>query len=358
MFLNVGNKRFGWLAALVFWPVAGLGQEPMIIRHPQDVIACSDEIAEFSVIVKGGHLDWSINGSAIINYPENSDFMINNQAVEGGFLSTLSIPKLSEQITGFNNSIIHAENVQNLVLILSENATLIYKTNPQSPVTGLPPTINDMAARFDWDEPDTNQTTRFFFGVYDANNNQITNQTTNANHISYDFSPTCQQLEFRITAIEVQYPECPDIEQTRYTAYFHTKPNIAPVTAELDNNRTVQINWTPNGSGAYLVSVTDMDRSEGIKATQDNPPFGYRLTGCGQYTLNVSVSPVECAGDPAWVIYYANIGFTIPCPTTPTTVTSTEPEAEITDEHSGTQTISPSLLLAVAAVIPLLKWQH
>ena len=85
---------------------------------------------------------------------------------------------------------------------------------------------------------------------------------------------------------------------------------------------------------------------------KDDPPFNDTLKTCGQFNLNVSLSPAQCADDPAFT-HRDTIRFTIPCPTI-----ATATETEATDQPSGTQAIYPSLLLAVAAIIPLLKWQN
>ena len=358
MFLNVGSKPFGWLAVLALYPVIGLGQ--MIFVHPKDQTVCAGESAEFTSEMDDGFTGWYVNDTRLQDLSSKlSDFIPrpkDENTVNGTTIETLVI-NYHEAFNGLK--------VQSTVVDLApgglfstKNSTaayLFYETNQQSPATGLTHTINDMVAQFEWDEPGANQTTRFFFGVYDGNNNQITSQTTNATQISYSLPPraddTCQYLEFRVTGIEVQYPECPDIEPSRYSAYLHIKPDIAPVTTEFDN-KTVLVNWTPDSGSLFRIVVTDLE--SGKQSTYNGTsPFSYTPTTCGQFNLNVSVSPDQCADNPVF-IHSDTIRFTINCPTTATETT----EIEDTDQPSGTQASYPSLLLAIAAIIPLLKWQH
>ena len=150
-------------------------------------------------------------------------------------------------------------------------------------------------------------------------NNQIANQTTDTTYVSFDLPPRandeCQWLEFRVTAVEVQHPECPDIEQTHYSTYLYTKPDVPPVTAEF-NNKTVLVSWPSDGDNAFLVVVTDLE--SGNQTTYNGTsPFSYTPSLCGRFNLNVSVSPAQCANDPAFT-HSDSISFTINCPTTAT----------------------------------------
>ena len=349
--LNGKKQLTGWLAGLALCPVVGWGQEELrFIRHPEDVMVCPDEVAEFSVIATGGHLTWGINGIGILSYPEFNDFITRDQPVKGGVLSTFSIPRLAEQITGFNNSLIYAQTVRYPFWILSNNATLVYKTNQQFQVTGLNITVTNTTAQFNWDGQGNH--THYIFGVYDDNNHQITNQTINITHASFDIPDNACRLEFRVTGVNVQYPECPDIEQTRYSAYLYTKLDISPVTTEFnDNNQTVLVSWTPDGNGTVWVSVTDLDRGDAVQVKDDNSPFTYTLAVCGQFNLNVSVSPSECLDEPAFT-YSGTIHFTIPCPTTTTEAT----ETETSGEHSGILALAPSSLPVIAAAATLIRY--
>ena len=156
-----------------------------------------------------------------------------------------------------------------------------------------------------------------------------------------------------ITAHECFNATNPDISQTAAASVRVAYPNISPVTAQFDNDKTVLVNWVSAGNSTnYWVSITDLDRGNQTQEVDDAPPFRYIPTVCGEpVNLNISVSPVDCADDPGFT-HSDSISLTIPCPTT-----ATEPETEATGESSGTLAMYPSLL-AVVAVIPLLKWLY
>ena len=351
MFMKVRRKLFGWLAMLALYPVVGWGQEESrIIQHPQTMTVCAGERAVFTSETDGGVTGWLVNGTPSTPLSDVTGSVIGNTAT----------------LTVCYNEIFDGLEVQSYVQAFgspSVNSTvayLFYKTNQQSRVTGLKHTVNRTTAQFDWNERNSSFTTHYLSGVYDKNNNQIANQTTDTTYVSFDLPPRandeCQWLEFRVTAVEVQHPECPDIEQTHYSTYLYTKPDVPPVTAEF-NNKTVLVSWPSDGDNAFLVVVTDLE--SGNQTTYNGTsPFSYTPSLCGWFNLNVSVSPAQCANDPAFT-HSDSISFTINCPTTATKATETEAtETEATAQPSGTQAIYPSLLLAVAAIVPLLKWQH
>ena len=326
-----GSQEVVRLAALILWPVMGFGQE--FIEHPENATVCVGESAEFTSETAGGIIGWNIDGVLRQNLPFRRKELIP--------IGTL--------IVNFNQTFNGLE-VQSVVLkdggsITSNSAYLFYESNHQSQVTGLTHTITNTTAQFYWNELESNLTTQYLFGVYDGDNNLIANQTTDATQISYDLPPrandTCQYLEFKVTA-----DVCPDPEtgfvQNEAATLVYREPNIdlSPVTAEFDN-QTVWVNWTPAGSGAYWVSFV------GLGFGASDPRFSYTPALCGQYNLNVSVSPAQCAGDPGFT-HSATVSFTIPCPTTPT-------GAGATGQPSGTQASYPSVLLAVAAMVPLLR---
>ena len=58
MFMKVGKKWFGWLAALA--PVVGWGQ-PRIITNPENATVCVGEVAEFISEVNGQLYSWQFN---------------------------------------------------------------------------------------------------------------------------------------------------------------------------------------------------------------------------------------------------------------------------------------------------------
>ena len=345
-----GKKLIGWLAALA--PVVGWGQ-PIIIEHPQDRTVCIGEVATFTSVTDGGSWSWVINGTVIQNLPaeKHVELDISFSVTNGATTQVLKFTKYDEFFDGAE--VKSAVGIFGGSSVFSNPAYLSYKINQQSLVTGLSPTVTSTTAQFNWDKQGNH--THYIFGVYDGNNNQIANQTINTNHASFDLPDNACRLEFRVTAVDVQYPECPDIEQTRYSAYLY-KLDISPVTTEFDNNQTVLVSWAADGDGAFWIDVTDLESGEQF-TYNGTSPFSYTPTLCGQLTnLNVSVSPAQCANDPAFT-HSATVNFTIPCPTTATEAT----EATVTetpDQPSGTQANYPSLLLAVAAIIPLLKWQH
>ena len=362
MLTKVHGRLSGWLAGLALYPVVGWGQEVLI--HPQNVTVCWGEEAVFNSTTRAGFGGWYINGIEIDIFltPEEAGFVRPTKNIDGSGSSRrtdLTLRFLSSTPIYFSGVNITSAVFAHEGSAVSEVAYLFYKTNQQFPVTSLSSTVTGTTAQFNWDGQGNH--IHYIFGIYDGNNNQIANQTTVTTHASFDLPPrvngTCQSLEFRVTGVEVQYPECPDIEQTRYSVYLYIKPDISPVTAQLDsnNNGTVLVSWVSDGDSTnYWVSITDLDRGNQTQvAYRGDPPFSYTPALCGQYNLNVSVSPAECAEEPEFT-HSDTIHFTIPCPTT-----ATEPtETEIPDQPSGTQASFPSLLLAVAAIIPLLRWQH
>ena len=353
MFMKVG-KRFGWLAGLALCPVVGLGQ--VIIEHPQNQTVCVGESAVFTSETDGGFPDWYFNDIARpMLPPEISSYIHRADGV-----NTKNGTTIESLIVNYNETF-NGVGVWSTVLAfdnsgLSVNSTaayLFYETTQQFQVTGLIGAVNNDTAQIYWNAHNSNLTTQYFFGVYDHNNHLIANQTTDATHISYNLPPrandTCQYLEFKVTA-----NQCPDPEngfiQTEGATIDYREPNIdiSTVTAEFNNNQTVLVSWTPAaGSGAYWVSFDGQGFDAG------NPPFSYSPARCGEYDLTFFVSPAECPDQPGFT-YSDTISFTIPCPTTATEAT----ETEIPDQPSGTQASYPSLLLAVAAIIPLLRWQH
>ena len=354
VFLNVGSKIFGWLA---LYSVVGFGQI-RIVEDPQDVTVCVGEDAKFMTETNGGGgiTTWFINGDLYDdlslekrNLLPLSGIMIT---IEGTTLQTLTVRY---------NATFNGLGVQSGVVLTngssvrSNIAYLFYETNHQPRVTGLNATENDTTAEVYWNEPDSGLTTRYLFGVYDGNNNLVANYTSNTIHISYDLPPrvndTCQYLEFRVTADQCPGPDSEFI-QTEATTFIYRKPDIEPVTAQFDN-KTVQVYWPSDGNSTFWIVVTDLDSgTQSLITHNGTPPFSYTPAFCGQFNLNFEVSPAQCAEESAFT-HSDSISFTIDCPTT-----VTETETVVTDHSSGTQASYPSLLLTIAAIIPLLKWQH
>ena len=356
MFTRVRGRLSGWLAGLALWSVLGFGQVE-VIEHPQNMTVCVGEVATFSSETDGGLTGWFFNNTPLQNLPYDTGNQIN--VVETDTPDGTRI----EELIVFFNATFNGLKVQSTVgefggsFVNSTTAYLFYKPNQQFPATGLIGAVKNGTAQIYWNAHNSNFTTQYLFGVYDHNNHLIVNQTVNATQISYDLPDSaCHRLTFKVTA-----NQCPDPEngfiQTEGATIDYREPNIdiSPVTAEFNNNQTVLVSWAADGDGAFQIVVTDLG-SGNQTAYNSTQPFSYMAAGCGQpVSLNVSVSPAECANDPAFT-HSTTVSFTIPCPTTATE--ATEPtETEIPDQPSGTQAIYPSLLLAVAAIIPLLKWQ-
>ena len=336
MVMKVRSKLSRWLAALALCPVVGWGQ-PRIITHPQNMTVCVGEDAVFTgrAILENNAqtLHWRIGGTLYGFLSLETQSLIELSDISGGIDKQRAVTfSYNETFNGINVRFIVPTNPA----ILSHLAYLFYETSHQSPAMGLIAAANDTTVRFDWNKPDSNLTTRFLFGVYDGDNNLVTNQTTYANYISYSRPPrvngTCQHLVFRVS-VDV----CPDpdggFNQTKAATFVYAKPDVSPVTAEYDNN-AVLVNWTPDGSSSFKVIITDLESGEQFQTTHDTPPYVYEKT-CGK--LDIAVSPDQCADDPAFT---HSVNISIDCLT------------------SGTQAISLSLLLAVAAIVPLLQWQH
>ena len=349
MFMKVGKKRLGWLAALALWPVVGWGQE--IIEHPQNVTVCVGESALFTSKARGGVSSWLLNGTITEALPKDIFDILTIGAVDldddGNTILKMTMPsslagiKVQSRVTNLNNDLTKK----------SATAYLFCKPNQQFRVTDLTPIISNTIAQFYWNAHNSNfnLTTQYLLGVYDHNNHLIANYTTNTTQISYDLpGSVCHHLVFRITADQCPAPASSGFVQSEATTFIYREPDI-DVTTQIDSNdnKTVLINVL-DGNGTYWVSITDLDR--GNQTTYNGTsPFSYTPALCGQYNLNVTVSPAQCADEPDFT-HSDSISFTIPCPTTATDAT----ETEIPDQPSGTQAISPSLL-AVAAIIPLLK---
>ena len=350
MFMKFCKKWLGCLAALC--PVVTWGQEFLV--HPQNVTVCVEESAMFESKVATSQIEWKFNNVSYADLPSDitDDLMTENlvNTKENILVSKLIV----KYDNNYNNSFVQLIASRLLVPTDSRSdiAHLLYKTNQQFSVTGLTLTITGTTAQFDWNKRDSNLTTEYFIGVYDSNH-LIANQTTNTTYASFDLPPrasgTCQYLEFRFTA-----NQCPDADSNGFvqnlyeaTTFTYTNPDISPVTTQFDNNQTVLVSWSPDEVNAFRIIITDLDSGNDIQVTtEDDPPFNYTLKTCGQYNLKASVSPKQCADEPGFT-HSDTISFTIPCPAT---------ETEPADQTSGALTNYPSLLLTVAAVIPLLKY--
>ena len=338
MFMKVRKKWFSWLVGLALSPMVGWGQ-PRIITHPQNVTVCMGEDAVFTgraiVSNTAQTLHWRFNGTPHSFLPTEK-----RDLIEIPLATAEGVDKQNMVILNYNETF-NGITVQFLVpidpAIFSHLAYLFYEPSQQFSVANLMVTINTSTARLAWDSHDPNVTTQYLFGVYDSDNNLIANQTSGTTYVSYDLPPkvndTCQYLAFRVTA-----DQCPDPDngfiQTEATTFVYTRPNVSPVTAQPDK-AMVLVSWPSDGGSAFQIVVTDLESGEQFQTTRKTPPYAYTEKVCGK--LNIAVSPAQCADDPAFT-HSTNIS--IDCPT------------------SGTQASYPSLLLAVAAIVPLLKWQH
>ena len=347
MFTNIGNKLFGWLAVLVLYPVVGWGQ--VIIEPPRSTTVCAGESAFFSTETNGGYAGWLFNNVILQRLPPETERQMHVSVT-----TTHNGTSIDKLIVPYNETF-NGSKIQSAVGLFgspdssmtSTAAYLSYETNQQYAVSGLTATINDTVAKFRWNMPNSNAMTRYLFGVYDRGNNPvystgflIINHTEYTYHFNQDNA--CHDLEFRVTGVEIQYPHCNDFKQTRYSAYYYMKPVMSSVIAEFDN-KTVLVSWVSDSDSAYQVSIDDLDRGGLTQvAYVVDPPFDYTPQGCGQFNLNIAVSPAQCAEEPAFT-HSASISFSIDCPTT--------------GQNFGTQVSFLSLLLAVVAIIPLLKSQ-
>ena len=356
MFVTVRSWLPGWLAGLALTPVAGFGQ--VIIEHPRNPAVCVGESAMFITETIGDVAFWRLNGVAEQNLsPEiiNQIGLVESNTPNGTIIKTLTID-YNETFNGLEVLSAAEASGSSGSTVNSSVAYLFYETNQQYQVTNLTSRINGKVALFNWDELKSNFTTQYLFGVYDANDNLIANQTTNTTHISYDLPPgandTCQYLRFRVTADQCPDPDN-DFIQNKATSFIFRKPHlgVGPLLAMFDNKIMVG-SWPFDGDNAFQIVVTDLESGE--QSTYNSTlPFTYTLLAACDH-LNMAVSPLQCKDVPGFTDNTRiKIGFG-PCPTTATETT----ETEITSLLSGTQAIYPSLLLPVAAIIPLLKWQH
>ena len=340
MFLNVGSKLFGWLAGLALCPMVGAVQVLKILQHPQNATVCVGEEAVFTakaITIRGfSDINWLLNETALNSLPDNER---NHIHIVNNAISTTRRTELTICYNRvFNETSVRLNLLGDPHGVDSYFAYLFYEPNQQYQVSGLKGTVNNTTAQVDWNKPDSNLTTRFLIGVYDGDNNLIANQTTDTNHFSFDIPPrvngTCQYLEFRVTADQCPDPGS-DFIQTEATTFIYTKPDASPVTVRVDN-KAVLVSWPSDGGSTYRIVVTDLDNGNQTQALHDIPPYAYTAKKCGK--LNFAISPVQCT-EPAF-IHSANISLNIDCP------------------NSGTQASYSSLLLAITAAIPLLKWQH
>ena len=341
MSTEVRKRWFGWLAALALCPALGFGQ--VILVDPENATVCVGEVATFTSKTNGALTGWRVNSINIEGLPIELDTDVG--LINGTNTLVLKFTEYNELFDGAEvESVVGAFNGPS---IASNPAYLFYEINQQSPAPGLDAIANDTAIQVSWDASEAEVRTQYLVSI---SNVTETPAVVSSPHYTYlPESQDCQWYEFLVTTHECFNATNQDTSQTTAASVRVAYPNISPVTAEFDNNQTVLVSWTPDGGSAFQIVVTDLG-SGNQTVFNGTSPFSYIPAVCDQpISLNVSVSPAQCAGDPAFT-HSATVSFTIPCPTTATT----EPETETPDQPSGAQATLPSWL-AVAAMVPLLR---
>ena len=338
MFLNIGKRL--WLAALTL-PLQGFGQE--IIRDPQNATVCVGGVARFTSETTGGLIGWLIDNVIIENLPTGKSDLLEIDHIttpNGTTIQTLKFTKYDELFDG-------AEVVSFLLPGNTESnpAYLIYETNHQSSATGLIATANDTAIQASWDASEL--TAQYLVNIRNITETPVV--VDSPHYVYFPESQGCQWYEFLVTVHECFNSTDLDTRQNTAASVRVAYPNTSPVSLEVSGEE-VLINWSGDSSALEVIASL-RNGSKTLMTHTGTLPFTYVATGCGQYNLNVTVSPAQCEGEPDFT-QSASIGFTILCPTTPT-----EPETEVTGESSGTLAMYPSLL-AVVAFIPVLKWRY
>ena len=348
MILKSG-KWFGWLVGLALWPVLGWGQE--ILVDPQNATVCLGEEAIFTSSARGGFAGWHINDIGIDDFfsPDERKFFKLSKNIN----DTLSPAKTDLTLTfksstpiRFSGMNITSGTITHDGSAVSEHAYLFYKTNQQSPATDLTATANDTAIQVDWDASEV--TAQYLVSIRNITETPVV--VDSPHYVYLPESQDCRWYEFMVTVHECFNSTDLDTRQNTAASVRVAYPNISPVSLEVSGDK-VLVDWLSGDNSALAVVASLRNGSKTLMTHTGTLPFSYVATGCGQYNLNVTVSPAQCEGEPDFT-QSASIGFTILCPTRPT-----EPETEVTGESSGTLAMYPSLL-AVVAVIPLLKWQH
>ena len=342
MFLNIGKRL--WLAVLTL-PLQGFGQE--IIRDPQNATVCAGEEAFFESETDDGNAGWIINGINAEESLPDRGFIELLSRITSDFTTILTLK--FKPTTPFSRNGIKIEsvviNLDNLYET-SESAYLFYETNQKNPATGLTDTVNDTAIQIDWNASKV----RTHYLVSITNITETPDVVSFPQYVYFPESQDCQWYEFMVTTHECFNTTNLDTNQTVAASIRVAYPNISPVSLEVSGDK-VLVDWLSGDNSALAVVASLRNGSKTLMTHTGTLPFTYTATGCGQYNMNVAVSPAQCEGEPDFT-QSASIGFTILCPTTPT-----EPETEVTGESSGTLAMYPSLL-AVAAIVSVSKWLY
>ena len=264
---------------------------------------------------------------------------------DGDVTLKLTIPYSESLVVFFYNTRVRS-TVGNLggSYIDSKSAYLLYETNRQAPATGLITTANGTAIQVSWDASQVR--TQYLVSISNVTETPVV--VSSPHYTYFPESQDCQWYEFMVTAHQCSNTTDQDTRQITATSVRVAYPNISPVSLQYSGEE-VLVDWLSGDNSTLAVIASLRNGSKLLMTHTDTSPFSYKPKTCGQYNINVAVSPVQCADEPDFT-HSDSISFTIPCPTTATDAT----ETEIPDQPSGTQAISPSLL-AVAAIIPLLK---
>ena len=346
MFLNAGSKLFGWLAGLALTPVPGWGQEFLV--HPHNTTVCVGEAAVFTSETRDGFTGWFINDTRLQDLPPETERQIDikSRNTPNGTTVEALIPGYNEAFNGLK--------VQSVLIkfgvsaINSTVAYLFYETSQQHPVTGLVATANDTAIQLGWEA--SRLTARYLVSISNVTETPVVVSSTH--YVYPPESKDCKWYEFMVTADECFNATDQNTRQTTAAPIRLAYPNIGPVTFEL-SGQEVLVSWSSDNNSALQMNITDPENgNQRLVNYNGASPFHYTAV-CGQFIkLDAMVSPAGCAWEPAFT-HSANFSFSIHCP--------------VTDQYPGTQVSYSSQLLAVAAVIPLLaitavisllRWQH
>ena len=232
--LNGKGKRLGRLWVLTLCPVVGVGQE--ILVDPEDVTVCVGEVAEFTSVVRGPISSWRIDNTLLGDIGNDVDQFIEQGAtgLEDG--STYSFLRfLPIAYTRFNNSEVQSTvGSFNGSSETSNHAYLFYKTNHQSPVTGLNVTANDTVIQLNWDASEVR--TRYLVSISGITETPVV--VSSPQYVYFPESQDWRWYEFMVTMVTTH--ECfnatnPDTSQTVAASVGVAYPGISHITTQVDD---------------------------------------------------------------------------------------------------------------------------
>ena len=199
MFLNIGNKRFVSLAALVLAPLVGFGQEiARIIEHPQNATVCVEEAATFTSETYRGIMGWRLNGTSHSQLPPEveTELIMEGMNTQNGTRWEMLSINYDEIFNGTRvQSVVVGDGSGNLAN--SSIAYLFYETNQQSPATGLTDTVNDTAIQIDWDASEAEVRTHYLISITDIT--ETPDVVSSPQYVYFPESQNCQWYEFMVT---------------------------------------------------------------------------------------------------------------------------------------------------------------